>query len=89
MKQGKVAIIVNSASYDRVAYTLSIASVSAALGKEVEEVNEVTGIAAFLEETGRCLDGALRVAIASIFLFVMPTLNRREERMSCAKSTMF
>jgi peroxiredoxin family protein len=35
MKQEKVAIIINSASYDRVAYALSIASTSAALGKEV------------------------------------------------------
>lgn len=32
---GKVAIIINSASYDRVAYALTIASTSAAVGKEV------------------------------------------------------
>jgi len=34
-EQGKVAIIINSASYDRVAYALTIASTSAAVGKEV------------------------------------------------------
>ncbi len=34
-EQGKIAIIINSASYDRVAYALTIASTSAAVGKEV------------------------------------------------------
>jgi len=34
-EQGKVAIIINSPSYDRVAYALSIASISAVFGKEV------------------------------------------------------
>ena len=33
--QGRVALIINSASYDRVAYALTIASTSAAVGKEV------------------------------------------------------
>lgn len=35
MNQEKVAVIINSASYDRVAYGLTIASTSAAAGKEV------------------------------------------------------
>jgi len=35
MNQEKVGIIINSASYDRVAYALTIASTSAAVGKEV------------------------------------------------------
>jgi peroxiredoxin family protein len=63
----KVAIIVNSASYDRVAYALTIALVSASMGKEVHVLFTYNAINRLrkgnVDQVGEETDKSIREAI--------------------------
>ena len=65
--QKKVALIINSASYERVAFALSLATAAAALGKEVSVLFGYGGLVrlkkGFTDQVGAETDGWIREQI--------------------------